>query len=265
MADPAHQSRVEALLAWLYRDELRHSRLIWRLEADRRLDPPWPYAGLWHDPAGAAMVDLRAHPTLGDPEHGLPWYQVAGDDPIAVELQLATWLPPTCEILADLDLLPILERLGHVASSGRLQVRACAPGELTGTAAPCRPTRLSLRHRALVAENDWRPDDLADETDEARGGVRWAIIEGGHLLARLVVQPVSEHVVEVADVHTRPDVRRRGHAAALIAHVVRRLHERGFTVTYSVHPSNLPSIRLAASLGFTPRFTWERYLLERVF
>ena len=265
MAPTDHQDRVEALLDWLYRDELRHSRLIWRLEADRRLDPPWPYEGLWYDRAGAAMIDLRAHPTLGDPDHGLPWYQIAGDDPVAMELLLAAWLPPTCEVLADTELLPILERLGHVGSSGRLQVRACAPGELLGGAAPCRPTRLTLRHRALVAENDWRPDDLADEIDESRGGVRWALLDGGHLLARLVVQPVSRQVVEVADVHTRPDQRRQGHAAALLTSVVRRLHERGLTVTYSVHPSNLPSIRLAASLGFTPRFSWERYLLERVF
>ena len=251
---------VERLLAWLYRDELRHSRLIWRLESDLRRDPPWTPDGLWLDPAGAALVDLSDHPTLGG---GRPWFQAAADDGAALELLAALRLPEECEILLDQAFRPVIECLGAVESAGALEVWACAPGELGEAALPFEPTRLTIRHRALAAADDWRADDLDEECDESRGGVRWAIIREDRLAARLLVQPVSAHVAEIADLHVAEDRRRRGYGAGLVQAVVRRLHERGLTVTYSVHPSNAASRAVAAAVGFTPRFTWERYVVRR--
>lgn len=256
-----HQTALVApLLAWLYRDELRHSRLIWRLEADARLDPAWPYEGLYFDPAGAALVDLRGHPKLGaDP----PWFQADATDPAALELLCAVRLPELSEVLVSTELVPVLAAVGATTSTGVLDVYVCAPDELGEAALPYQPLRLTTRHRALVAAEDWRPDDLAKEVDEAAGGVRWAILRDGRIASRLLVQRVSEHLAEVADVCTRRELRRRGYGAAVVQQVVRRLHERGLTATYSVHPSNRPSIRLAESVGFHLAFRWERIRVRR--
>lgn len=256
------EPRVAALREWLYRDELAHSRLLWRLENDARRDDPWPYPHLWHDPAGAVLVDLNDHPLLGD-DADLPWYQADADDPAALELLLALWLPPRCAVLLDQRFADVLARLGRLEPDRTLDVYHCPVGQLGEAALPCEPVRLTQRHRSLVAEDDWRPDDLAEECDETRGGVRYALIRGGHLATRLLLQPVSDGLVEIADLHTRPDRRRRGYAASLVQQVVRRAHEKGLGVTYSVHPSNLPSVQLAQQVGFRYAFTWERYRLTR--
>jgi GNAT superfamily N-acetyltransferase len=263
MAASPRAEQVEALLASLYRDEVRHSRLIWRLEADRRYD--WPYPGLWHDPAGATLIDLTGHPRLdgGPSPDRIPWFQAGAEDGEALELLLGVRLPPLCEVLLDQRFHDRLARLGDVHSAGALEVHACAPGQLGEAALPLDPTRLTPRQRALVAEDDWRPDDLAEECDETRDGVRWAIVRDGHIVSRLLVQTVSRHVRELADVQTRADRRRRGYGAGLVQAVTRRLHERGLTVTYSVHPDNAPSRALAQAVGFRPVFTWERYALIR--
>lgn len=252
---------VERVLEWLYGDELRHSRLIWRFEADRQLEPPWPYGGVWYDPAGAVVVDLGCHPTLGGTDP--PWFHVDADDLDALELLCGVRLPMSSEVLCGTLHTAALRPLGRVSSTGVLEVYACRPGELGEAALPYEPTRLTTRHRRLVAEVGWRPEDLSDETDESRDGVRWAILRDDRIVSRLLVQRVSKNVCEIADVHTRPELRRRGYGAALVQAVVRRLHERGLTATYSVHPSNQPSRRLASRIGFRYQFTWERVRLER--
>jgi len=246
---------------WLYEDELLRSRMLWRLESDARLDPPWPYAGCWHDPAGAALIDLRGHPELGAQEP--PWFYAEATDEAALELLCGVRLPMACEVLLNCTLQPVLERLGSITGAGVLEVWSCAPGELGDAALPYEPVRLDNHHRALVVDDLWRPDDFAKEQDETAGGVRWAIIRDNKLVSRLLCQPVSEHVVEIADLQTRTSHRRRGYGAALVQQVVRRMHERGLTVTYSVHPSNEPSRQLARGVGFSPLLTWERVRLVR--
>jgi ribosomal protein S18 acetylase RimI-like enzyme len=254
-------AQIERILAWLYRDELRHSRVIWRLEYDARLDPPWPYRGLWWDPAGALLLDLRGHPRLDG--EGPPWFQAAAQDPAALELLAALWLPREALVLANTDLRPAFAALGEVTVDSTLDVYVCPPGALGDAALPYAPTRLTTRHRALVAAADWRPEDLAAESDEAREGVRWAIIRDEHLVSRLLVQPVCRHFAELSDVHTAPDRRRRGYAASLVHGVVRRLHEKGLSATYSVHPDNTPSVALAQRCGFAPGFAWQRWRVAR--
>ncbi|NUQ00240.1 MAG: GNAT family N-acetyltransferase [Armatimonadetes bacterium] len=260
-ADEERTSDVQRVLEWLYQDELRHSRLIWRLESDARLEPPWPFRHLYYDPAGAVLVDLHGHPKLGgaDPD----WFQVDATDPVALGLLCGVRLPQHSEILCHGDLLPVLQTLGATETVGMLEVHVCWPGELGPAALPCEPTRLTPRHRAQVAEDGWRPDDLAEELDEEQGGVRWAILRDNRIVSRLLVQRVSEHLAEVADVQTAADARRRGFGAALVQNVVRRLHERGLGVTYSVHPSNRPSLALAASVGFRFAFRWQRVRVTR--
>lgn len=260
--EPAAEALLERIRSWLYESELARSRMLWRLESDLRLEPPWPYADAWFDPAGAALLDLRGHPELGELDP--PWFYAEGSDPAALELLCGVRLPPSCEVLLNCALQPVLEKLGTLTGAGVLEVWSCAPGELGEAALPYEPTRLDSRHRALVVDDLWRPDDFGDEQDEDAGGVRWAIIREQKLVSRLLCQRVSRNVVEIADLHTRPTSRRRGYGAALVQHVVRRMHERGLTVTYSVHPSNEPSRQLAAGVGFRPLLSWERVRLERL-
>ncbi|MBI2297715.1 MAG: GNAT family N-acetyltransferase [Armatimonadetes bacterium] len=253
-------AKIERAMEWLYRDELRGSRLLWRLEADRRLDPPWPYADCWFDPAGAVLVDFRGHPELGraDP----PWLHAEATDSAALELLCGVRLPMACEVLCHAEHVPLMASLGSVERTGVLDVYLCAPGEIGEAALPYEPVRLTHRHRAQVAEADWRLDDFDRETDEEHG-VRWAILRDGKIVCRLLVQRITRGFAELEDVFTRPHSRRRGYGAALVQQVVRRLHERGLAVTYSVHPSNEPSRRLAEAVGFSYAFTWERVKLVR--
>ena len=259
--DEEQAAVVDRMLEWLYTDELRHSRMIWRIEADRRAADVLPYAGAWFDPAGAALIDLSGHPRTGSAAR--PWLQVAATDADALELLLGVRAPAACEVLVDCEYTPAVAALGSLTSAGELEVHTCPPGELGRAALPYDPTRLTLRHRAIVAEDGWRPEDLAAEQDEDQGGVRWAIIREGHLVARLLLQRITGNLVEISDVHTHPDFRRRGYGAALVQSMVRRLHERGLTASYSVHPSNHASLALAAAVGFQYAFRWERVLLYR--
>jgi len=260
--DQPGPSPLERLRDWLYEDELARSRMLWRVESDARLEPPWPYAEVWFDPAGAALIDLQGHPELG--RQSPPWFYAEATDPAALELLCGVRLPIACEVLLNCTLHPVLERLGRVTGSGALEVWSCAPGARGEAALPYEAVRLDNRHRALVVDDLWRPDDFGHEQDEDAGGVRWAIVREHQLVSRLLCQRVSQHVVEIADLQTRAAHRRRGYGAALVQQVVRRMHERGLTVTYSVHPSNEPSRKLAAGVGFEPLLTWERVRLERL-
>ncbi len=260
-SDEDQPALVERVLHWLYRDELRHSRLIWRLEADQRNHWSSLSDALFYDAAGAAVLDLGAHPRFQNAVR--PWLQTAATDPAALELLLALRAPAHCEVLVDGAYAAVLRSLGQCVSAGELQVHVCAPGELGPAARPYEPTRLTMRHRAMVAEDGWRPQDLVHETDEEQDGVRWAIIRDGRLAARLLVQRISHGLIEISDVHTHPEYRRRGYGSALVQNVVRRAHEHGLAATYSVHPDNRPSLALAAAVGFQPAFRWERVILER--
>lgn len=252
---------IDRMLAWAYAEELLQSRFLWRLEWDSRLPEPWPYAGAWFDPAGAALLDLSAHPYLGGGAE--PWFQAGFDDLAGLELLLAVRLPERCQLMADTRAEPVLRALGQVELQAILEVHACPPGELGEAAIAYHPTRLTTRHRALCAEADWRPEDLPDEQDEESGGMRWALLRDGHIASRLLVQRVSRGVAELADVETARAYRRRGYGAALVQAMVRRLHERELTVTYSNHPDNAPSLALAAAVGFKPLMSWGRYRLRR--
>lgn len=261
----AAEARLAALVsevtAWLHRDELRHSRLLWRLESDRKLDPAWPYADLWYDRSGAALVDFRGHPKLGEAEP--PWFQAEADDPVALELLCAIRLPPLCEVLCATPLVPLLSHLGRLEPLGALDVLACQPGELGEPALSYEVTKLTGHHRPLVTAAGWRPDDFSAETDEDRAGVRWAILYDDQIVCRLLAERVSRNYVELTDLYTIPKFRRRGFGAALVHNVTRRLHERGLGVTYSVHPTNEPSRQLAVGVGFRDALSWERVRLHR--
>jgi predicted GNAT family acetyltransferase len=58
---------------------------------------------------------------------------------------------------------------------------------------------------------------------------------------------------EVSGVCTHPDVRGRGLARLLSAHVARRILARGETPYLAAYATNTPAIRLYESLGFRPR------------
>lgn len=66
-------------------------------------------------------------------------------------------------------------------------------------------------------------------------------------------------VWEVGGVLTVPSHRRRGHATRVVRRALAELADRGLTPRYQVEEGNLPSIRLAESVGLVPFVTIAHY------
>lgn len=69
-----------------------------------------------------------------------------------------------------------------------------------------------------------------------------------------------EDIHEVGGVLTLPGERQKGYAKLVVESALHALHQRGRTPRYQVDELNLPSIRLAESLGLIPFVTVEHWL-----
>jgi ribosomal protein S18 acetylase RimI-like enzyme len=67
-------------------------------------------------------------------------------------------------------------------------------------------------------------------------------------------------VWEIAGVYTAPAARRAGYGRRVVAAALHSLTGRGLTPRYHVREDNLPSVRLAETLGLTPFVTIEHFL-----
>ncbi len=69
-----------------------------------------------------------------------------------------------------------------------------------------------------------------------------------------------EDIHEVGGVLTLPGERQKGYAKLVVESALHALHQRGHTPRYQVDELNLPSIKLAESLGLIPFVTVEHWL-----
>jgi len=84
-------------------------------------------------------------------------------------------------------------------------------------------------------------------------GEFFGVLEGGALIAMAGERMKHAGFTEVSGVCTHPDVRGRGLARSLSAHVARRILARGETPNLHAYATNMPAIRLYESLGFRLR------------
>lgn len=82
------------------------------------------------------------------------------------------------------------------------------------------------------------------------------IVVDGRLVALAETAVRDARVVAIQQVVTIEAERRRGHARALVATLARDLLAEGLLPTYFVSEANLPSVRLAESLGFRLESRW---------
>ena len=99
----------------------------------------------------------------------------------------------------------------------------------------------------------------------ARGqALAFAIEHGGAPAAVCTAYRNFEQIYEIGGVFTAPEARRQGHARRLVATALRELARRGLTPRYQVHEDNLPSVRLAESLGLRRFVTMTHWRYETI-
>jgi predicted GNAT family acetyltransferase len=107
-----------------------------------------------------------------------------------------------------------------------------------------------------------KPGPFATRT-AALGGF-FGIKDEGVLVAMAGQRLAHAGFTEVSGVCTHPDVRGRGLARVLSAHVARRILARGETPYLHANATNTPAIQLYESLGFRLRHTMHVAALARI-
>ena len=162
-------------------------------------------------------------------------------------LSIDAWHAPVFDLLAAAMLAALPRPLFTLVDEADLELTAqwTAAGFATGRreweyVVPTDPLVTGLREA--------RPPEAT--TIVPVGAVQFAVADGdgGHLgLLRLVPLPRQPRIAELT---VRPDVRRRGVARALVAHVLGTWHDAGHReAAADVHEANRPGIVLVESLG----------------
>ena len=113
---------------------------------------------------------------------------------------------------------------------------------------------------ALWALNGYDAQEIRAHFEE--GGRGYALCEGDAPVSACFVYPNYRRVWEIAGVHTRPQARGRGHARRVVCAALHDLAGEGRLPRYNVLDTNVPSIRLAESLGLRPASTLTHYFAQ---
>ena len=110
---------------------------------------------------------------------------------------------------------------------------------------------LEWEHVYHLVEVFW-PEQTPEGWREAHeeGYQYCGVIEAGQLQAIAAVWRYSEEAWEVASVHTRPEVRRRGYAQTMVSFVTAEILRAGKRATCSTSSDNRAMQKVAESLGF---------------
>ena len=102
----------------------------------------------------------------------------------------------------------------------------------------------------LCFSDPWSETSIASELENPLS--LWRIAEGDGAVCGYVGAQTVLDETDMMNIAVRPDCRRKGIAAALIAELVSRLKARGSRILrLEVRESNLPAIALYKAMGFT--------------
>ena len=121
--------------------------------------------------------------------------------------------------------------------------------------------RLDERCLALYAANGYSREEM--ETYFDRGAFSLALYAQGPPVSTCFCFPNLQQVWEIGGVHTVEGHRRKGYARKVVETALAVLGDRGYVPRYQMHEDNLPSIRLAESVGLKRFLVTEHYLFRR--
>lgn len=110
----------------------------------------------------------------------------------------------------------------------------------------------------LFGRNDYSPDELDEMA--ASGMLTFALCEDKKIVCGCLVFRNFQTIWEIGGVHTIESERRKGLAREVVQTALHVLRTRDLIPRYHVEISNIPSVRLAQSLGLTLSLRFEHYL-----
>jgi GNAT superfamily N-acetyltransferase len=99
---------------------------------------------------------------------------------------------------------------------------------------------------------DLLPDGLREELSSVRPHATIAVTFSDGVPASICYSCWETETLWDISIDTVPELRRRGLAEACTAFLMRTMRERGKQPVWGAEDSNLPSLRLAAKMGFVP-------------
>lgn len=114
---------------------------------------------------------------------------------------------------------------------------------------------------ALYAANGYSREEM--EAYLARGAFSLALRVQGQPVSTCFCFPNLQQVWEIGGVHTVEGHRRKGYAHKIVETALALLVDRGYIPRYQMHEDNLPSIRLAESVGLKRFLVTEHFMVRR--
>jgi predicted GNAT family acetyltransferase len=121
--------------------------------------------------------------------------------------------------------------------------------------------QLDERCLAMYAANGYSTDEMEAYFD--RGAFSLALHVRGQPVSTCFCFPNLQQVWEIGGVHTIEGHRRKGYAHKVVETSLALLADRGYIPRYQMHEDNLPSIRLAESIGLVRFLVTEHFLFSR--
>jgi predicted GNAT family acetyltransferase len=120
--------------------------------------------------------------------------------------------------------------------------------------------QLDERCLVLYAANGYSREEL--ETYFDHGAFSLAMYAQGQPVSACFCFPNLQQVWEIGGVHAIEGHRRQGYARKIVETALALLVDRGYIPRYQMHEDNLPSIRLAESVGLKRFLTTEHFLFR---
>ncbi|MEZ4670099.1 MAG: GNAT family N-acetyltransferase [Anaerolineae bacterium] len=115
---------------------------------------------------------------------------------------------------------------------------------------------------AFYVENDYSHAEMTNYF--ANDALAFTIYDYDDPISTCIAFRFFEDVWEIGGVHTREAMRHKGYARQVVQTALSYVLQQGKTPRYQVESINIPSIRLAESLGMRPGAVFQHYLLPPV-
>lgn len=112
---------------------------------------------------------------------------------------------------------------------------------------------------AFYVDNGYSPTEISHYF--ANGAVAFSIYDDDQPLCTCMTYQNFDNVWEIGGVHTLEHARRKGYARQVVQTALSHVLKQGNIPRYQVEATNIPSVRLAESLGLQPCLYFKHYLL----